>query len=124
MQFVKKIVASNDPTFNKRWHISTTRHTIKCFCMLFKLIQQFNMVTLSCLLKKNRNLNSRKNFQILIFLHEATQGDQCTKMCDCVGGYIPASVNMKFLYQITRGHLFLRLCTTESGREYFPNKGT
>ena len=47
-------------SFNRRWHISTTPHTTKKFCTLFKLIQPSNMVTLSCLAKKNQNLNPRK----------------------------------------------------------------
>ena len=91
--------------FNRRWHISTTPNTTKRFCKVFKLMQQSNMVTLSCLAKKNQNLSPRKkkfslvpkmevcglktqqisifstklNFfprvQTLIVLHQATQGD-------------------------------------------------
>ena len=75
------------------------------FLIIFKLMQQSNMVILSCLAKKNRNLNLRKKssvyywkgrfvgvsalkmqlsvinwtffpqIQILIFLREATQND-------------------------------------------------
>ena len=46
--------------FNRRWHISTTPNTAKKLCALFKLIQHSNMVTLSCLSKKNQNLKLRK----------------------------------------------------------------
>ena len=46
-------------SFNRRWHISTTPNTTKKFCTLFKLTQWSNMVTLSCLAKKNQNLNPR-----------------------------------------------------------------
>ena len=49
---------------NRRWHISTTPHTTKIFCTLFKLIQPSNMVTLSCLAKKNWNLNPRKKSSV------------------------------------------------------------
>ena len=53
--------------FNRRWHISTTPSTTKIFCTLFKLIQPSNMVTLSCLAKKNQNLNPRKKkFSLLL----------------------------------------------------------
>ena len=49
--------------FNKSWRISTTPNTTKFF-ILFKLIQQFNMVILSCLAKKNLNLNLRKKSSV------------------------------------------------------------
>ena len=53
--------------FNRRWHISTTSNATKKFCTLLKLIQQCNMVTLSCLVKKNQNLNLRKKrFSLLL----------------------------------------------------------
>ena len=91
--------------FNRCWRISTAPNTTKFFLILFKLIQQSNMVILSCLAKKNQNLNARKKssvyywklrfqarnphkppfsvinwtffprIQILIFLREATQND-------------------------------------------------
>ena len=85
-------------------HIHNSQHN-PIFLIIFKLIQQSNMVILSCLAKKNQNLNARKkssvyywklrfqgwnaheppfsginwNFfpciQTLIFLREATQND-------------------------------------------------
>ena len=91
--------------FNRSWRISTTPNTPTFFFIRFKLIQQSNMVILSCLAKKNQNLNVRKKssvyywkgrfvgvsalkmqlsvinwtffpqIQILIFLCEATQND-------------------------------------------------
>ena len=39
--------------FNRSWRISTTPNTTNFF-ILFKLIQQSNMVILSCLAKKNQ----------------------------------------------------------------------
>ena len=90
---------------NRSWRISTTPNTTKNILIIFKLIQQSNMVILSCLAKKNQNLNLRKKssvyywkgrfvgvsglktqlsvinwtffprIQILIFLREATQND-------------------------------------------------
>ena len=41
----------------------TTPNTTN-FCILFKLIQQSNMVILSCLAKKNQNLNARKKSSV------------------------------------------------------------
>ena len=91
--------------FNRSWRISTTPKTTKIFLIIFKLIQQSIMVILSCLAKKNQNLNLRKKssvyywklrfqgrnacklpflvinwtffprIQILIFLCETTQND-------------------------------------------------
>ena len=91
--------------FNRSWRISTTPNTTKIFLIIFKLIQQSNIVILSCLVKKNQNLNLRKKksvyywklrfqgrnacklpflvinwtffpqIQISIFLREATQND-------------------------------------------------
>ena len=91
--------------FSRSWHISTTPNTSKIFLIIFKLLQQSNMVILSCLAKKNWNLNSRKKsslyywkgrfvgisgwktqlsvinwtffpgIQILIFLRKTTQND-------------------------------------------------
>ena len=91
--------------FNRSWRISKIPNTTKFFLIIFKLIQQSIMVILSCLAKKNQNLNSRKKssvyywklrfqgrnacklpflvinwtffprIQILIFLREATQND-------------------------------------------------
>ena len=49
---------------NRRWHISATPNTTKKICALFKLIQRSNMVTLSCLAKKNQNLNLRKKSSV------------------------------------------------------------
>ena len=43
---------------NRRWHISTTLNTTNFFT-IFKLTLQSNMITLSCLTKKNQNLDSR-----------------------------------------------------------------
>ena len=37
----------------------------KFFPIIFKLIQQFIMVILSCLAKKNQNSNSRKKIQFI-----------------------------------------------------------
>ena len=50
--------------FNRSWRISTTPNTTKIFLIIFKLIQQSNMVILSCLAKKNQNLNSRKKSSV------------------------------------------------------------
>ena len=50
--------------FNRSWRISTTPNTTKFFLIIFKLIQQSNMVILSCLAKKNWNLNSRKKSSV------------------------------------------------------------
>ena len=91
--------------FNRSWRISTTPNATKFFLIIFKLIQQSIMVILSCLAKKNQNLNSRKKssvyywklrfqgrnacklpflvinwtffpqIQILIFIRETTQND-------------------------------------------------
>ena len=47
--------------FNRSWHISTTPNTTNNFLIIFKLIQQAIMVILSCLVKKNQNLNSKKS---------------------------------------------------------------
>ena len=46
------------------WRISTTPNTTKIFLIIFKLIQQAIMVILSCLVKKNQNLNSRKKSSV------------------------------------------------------------
>ena len=51
--------------FNRSWRISTTPNTTKFFLIIFKLIQQAIMVILSCLAKKNQNLNSRKKVQFI-----------------------------------------------------------
>ena len=51
---------SNNPfsgNFNRSWRKS---NTTKFFLIIFRLLQQSNMVILSCLAKKNQNLNSRK----------------------------------------------------------------
>ena len=50
--------------FNRTWRISTTPNTTKFFLIIFKLIQQSIMVILSCLAKKNQNLNSRKKSSV------------------------------------------------------------
>ena len=50
--------------FNRSWRISTTPNTTKFFLIIFKLIQQSIMVILSCLAKKNQNLNSRKKSSV------------------------------------------------------------
>ena len=50
--------------FNRSWRISTTPNTTHIFLIIFKLIQQSNMVILSCLAKKNQNLNSRKKSSV------------------------------------------------------------
>ena len=50
--------------FNRSWRISTTLNTTKIFLIIFKLIQQSIMVILSCLVKKNQNLNSRKKSSV------------------------------------------------------------
>ena len=50
--------------FNRSWRISTTPNTTKIFLIIFKLIKQSNMVTMSCLAKKNQNLNSRKKSSV------------------------------------------------------------
>ena len=39
--------------FNRSWCLSTIPNTTKLFLIIFKLIEQSNMVILSCLLKKN-----------------------------------------------------------------------
>ena len=49
---------------NRSWRISTTPSTTKFFLIIFKLTQQSIMVILSCLVKKNQNLNSRKNSSV------------------------------------------------------------
>ena len=49
---------------NRSWHISTTPNTTKKKLFGFKLIQQSSMVTLSCLAKKNQNLNLRKKSSV------------------------------------------------------------
>ena len=49
---------------NRSWRISTTPNTTKNFLIIFKLIQQAIMVILSCLAKKNQNLNSRKKSSV------------------------------------------------------------
>ena len=49
---------------NRSWRISTTPNTTKHFLIIFKLIQQSKMVILSCLAKKNQNLNSRKKSSV------------------------------------------------------------
>ena len=51
-------------SFNRSWRISTTPNTTKYFLIHFKLIQQSNMVILSCLTKKNQNLNLRKKSSV------------------------------------------------------------
>ena len=53
-----------DHPFDRSWRISTTPNTTKIFLFAFKLIQQSNMVILSCLAKKNQNLNSRKKSSV------------------------------------------------------------
>ena len=50
--------------FNRSWRISTTPNTTKFFLIIFKLIQQSIMVILSCLTKKNQNLNSWKKSSV------------------------------------------------------------
>ena len=58
---------SRSLALNRSWLISTTPNTTKFFLTIFKLIQQSNMVILSCLAKKNRNLNLRKKrFSLLL----------------------------------------------------------
>ena len=49
---------------NRSWRISTTRKTTKIFLIIFKLIQQYIMVILSCVAKKNKNLNLRKKSSV------------------------------------------------------------
>jgi hypothetical protein len=49
---------------NRRWHISKTPNTTKKLCALFKLMQPSNMVTLSCLAKKNQILNLSKKSSV------------------------------------------------------------
>ena len=49
---------------NRSWRISTTPNTTKNILIIFKLIQQSNMVILSCISKKNQNLNSRKKSSV------------------------------------------------------------
>ena len=49
---------------NRSWRLSTTPNTTKFFLIIFKLIQQSIMVILSCLAKKNQNLNSRKKSSV------------------------------------------------------------
>ena len=49
---------------NRSWRISTTPNTTKFFLIIFKLIQQSIMVILSCLARKNQNLNSRKKTSV------------------------------------------------------------
>ena len=49
---------------NRSWRISTTPNTTKFFLIIFKLIQQAIMVILSCLAKKNQNLNLRKKSSV------------------------------------------------------------
>ena len=48
--------------FNRSWRISTTPNTSNIFFLSFpnKLIQGSNMVILSCIVKKNQNLNPKK----------------------------------------------------------------
>ena len=43
--------------FNRSWRITETPNTTNFFLIVFKFIQQSNMVILSCLAKKNRKLN-------------------------------------------------------------------
>ena len=50
--------------FTRSWRISTTLNTTKKFLIIFKLIQQAIMVILSCLAKKNQNLNSWKKSSV------------------------------------------------------------
>ena len=50
--------------FNRSWRISTTPDTTKLFLIIFKLIEQSNMVILSCLAMKNQNLNARKKSSV------------------------------------------------------------
>ena len=101
----KRVWTISEVAFNRSWRISTTPNTTKIFLIILKLIQQSIMVILSCLAKKNQNLNSRKKssvyywklrfqgrnacklpflvinwtffprIQILIFLPEATQNN-------------------------------------------------
>ena len=49
---------------NRSWRISTTPNTTKIFLIIFKLIQESIMVILSCLARKNQNLNSRKKTSV------------------------------------------------------------
>jgi hypothetical protein len=50
------LINSKTPGLNKSWRISTTPNTTKLFFTIFKLIQQSNMVILSCPAKKNQSL--------------------------------------------------------------------
>ena len=59
--------------FNRSWHIFTTPNTTKIFLIIFKLIQQSNMVILSCLEKINQNLNARKK-KFSLFLKREFRG--------------------------------------------------
>jgi len=54
--------------FNRSWRICTTPNTTNFFLIIFKLIQKSNFVILSCLTKKNWNLNLRK---IVHFINES-----------------------------------------------------
>ena len=58
--------------FNKSWHISTTPNTTNFFLIIFKLMQQSDMVILSCPAK----WTFFPRIHILIFLREATQNYQ------------------------------------------------
>ena len=49
---------------NRSWRISTTPKTPKFFFIRSKRIQGFNIVILSCLAKKNQNLNARKKSSV------------------------------------------------------------
>ena len=51
--------------FNRSWRMSTTPNTTKFFLIISKLIQQSNMVLLSCLANKNWNLNLRKKVNFI-----------------------------------------------------------
>ena len=56
--------------FNRSWRITETPNTTNFFLIVFKFIQQSNMVILSCLFKKKQKLNLRKKKVSLLLKRE------------------------------------------------------
>ena len=65
---LSSIFIKNNNIINSKFYITFwfiwINNTTKIFCTYFKLIEQPDMVTLSCLEKKNQNFNPRKKVQL------------------------------------------------------------
>ena len=66
-----------DLTINRSWRLSTTPNTIKKILIIFKLIQQFIMVILSCLAKKKSKFEIEKKNSVYYWKLHFHGGNAC-----------------------------------------------